>query len=193
MARQAWTMVGVNMMPSDHDRLVRLADLWGLSKAAAVRRLIQEATVGFDDRQGHTCPEGVLAAHGTSNPDMKGGACAVCWPTPPTRLEREDGMRAAAHQQILGAEVRRTPWWSHVAERRRLHAQEAADALDDATEAQERIADDAATWEQEERAKPPHRRICVARTKKGARCSRRVGRCERQTVDFFRCAQHRQR
>jgi len=189
MARQAWTMVGVNMMPDDHDRLVRLADLWGLSKAATVRRLIQEATQGFDDRGGHTCLEGHLMAWGTSNPNLKGGRCTACWPTPPTHLEIQDGMRARWTQQQLDPEGRAIPWFVYVAERRRLHAKEAAEAVDDATEAQERIADAEATWEAEERAKPPHRRICTARTKKGARCSRLVGRTGDRSITT--CKQHR--
>ena len=191
MARQAWTMVGVNMMPSDHDRLVRLADLWGLSKAAAVRRLIQEATVGFDDRGGHTCREGHLAAWGTSNPGLKDGRCMVCWPTPPTVLEREDGMRAAAHQRQIDPDGRMIPWFVHVAERRRLHALEAAEAVDEDTEARERIADDEATWDEEELRKPTHQRICTARTRKGngPRCKRGVGVSGDPLMT--RCKQHR--
>ncbi len=201
MVRAAWTMVGVNMMPDDHARLIRLAELWGLSKAATVRRLIQDATVGFlAEDIAHTCTEGQRTRWGYSSPDIPGGPCAACWPegTIPTRLEREDGYRTAAFQHDLArrpgadpfpVDYVKVPWWVHVVERRKLHAQEAAEAVDDATAAQERIANDGATWEQEERAKPPHRRICTARTKKGARCSRLVGRTGDRSITT--CKQHR--
>lgn len=186
-------MVGVNMMPADHDRLVRLAELWGQSKAATIRRLIQEATVAFDDRDGHTCPEGVFAQFGTSNPEHKGGRCVVCWPEPPTRSEQEYGRREAQFQATafrLGDHYPRSvPWWVHVDVDRRKRRKLAAVAVDETTEALQRIANAEATWEEEERAKPPHRRICTARTKKGSRCSRLVGRTGDRSITT--CKQHR--
>lgn len=173
----SWRIITVNMNPSDDERLIRLADLWGLSKAATVRRLIVEATRGFEEdyRNGHTCPPGVQDVHGTSNPDIKGGPCPVCWPTAPTRLEREDGMKTEAFQRSLGPSTRRTPWWVHVARRRELHAQEAADAVDEAQEALDRIVDEEPTWMAENDKSAPTKRRCTARTKSGARC-RIVGR-----------------
>lgn len=183
----AWRIITVNMNPSDDERLIRLADLWGLSKAATVRRLIAEATRGFDDddRNGHTCPPGHLDAWGISNPMMK-EPCSVCWPTPPTRLEREDGMKAEAFQRSLGPSTRRTPWWVHVARRRELHAQEAADAVDEAQEALDRIADEEATWMEENERLPRSKRRCTAKTKTGARCRKRGNQ-----VKVHLCGTHR--
>ena len=64
-------------------------------------------------------------------------------------------------------------------------------AVDATTEALERIADDSATWEQEELSKPSHRRICTARTRKGygPRCKRGVGVSGDPLMT--RCKQHR--
>jgi len=132
----AWKIVTVNMTDQDDDRLVRLADLWGLSKAAAVRRLIADATPAFlDEDLGHTCTEGQRTRYGFSNPDLPDGPCPVCWPegTLPTRLEREDAQRAAAYQHAFARQPGgkpypddyvKTPWWVHLVERRRLHQEE---------------------------------------------------------------------
>ena len=181
----AWRIITVNMNPSDDERLIRLADLWGLSKAATVRRLIAEATVAFTDEDvAHTCTEGQRTRWGYSNPELPGGPCAVCWPegTLPTRLEKEDGYRTAAFQHDLARQPGskpfpddyvRVPWWVHVVERRKLHAKEAADAVDEAQEALDRIADDEATWMDENERLPRSKRRCTARTKSGARCRKR--------------------
>tara|TARA_Y100000004_G_C8854860_1_gene386392 strand:- start:166 stop:543 length:378 start_codon:yes stop_codon:yes gene_type:complete len=121
----AWRIVTVNMTDQDDARLVRLADLWGLSKAAAVRRLIADATPAFlDEDVPHTCREGQRAKWGISTPNLPGGPCPACWPegSLPTRLEREDAMRAAAFQLQWSDD--RTPWFVHVVERRRLHQEE---------------------------------------------------------------------
>ena len=120
MGRAGWIYVGVNMMDDDHRRLERLSELWGMSKAATVRRLLQEATRDFDDRGGHTCNEGQYARWTTSNP-MREPRCTVCWPTMPSGSERHDGERVVAHSQVLhGFEsVIEAPWWFHVAEARK--------------------------------------------------------------------------
>lgn len=120
MPRAGWIYVGVNMMDNDHRRLERLAELWGMSKAAAVRRLLQEATRDFDDRGGHTCNEGQFSKWGTSNP-FREPRCTVCWPTMPTRAERVEGERCVASSQVLhgySESVIEAPWWWHVAQAR---------------------------------------------------------------------------
>ena len=124
MGRAGWIYVGVNMMDDDHRRLEQLAELWGLSKAAAVRRLLKEATPELNPRHGHTCPEGQHARWGTSNP-MNRERCSVCWPTPPTMAERHDGQKAEFSQERLGVHwTDRAPWWFHVAEARRAAQEE---------------------------------------------------------------------
>lgn len=127
---RSWCIVSVNMDPADVEALDRLAALWGTSRAATVRRLIRAAAPSDGgDRNGHTCPEGVLARYGTSNPMASGGPCPACWSTPPTVLERQDAERTVALQACLPVtpgEVR-VPWWVHLAERRRLMADEEAE------------------------------------------------------------------
>lgn len=124
MGRAGWIYVGVNMMDDDHRRLERLSELWGLSKAATVRRLLQEATRDFDDRGGHTCPEGQFAKWGTSNP-FREPRCAVCWPTMPTRSERHDGERVQAMATTIAGGRVVSPWWFHVAEARKAEGEDA--------------------------------------------------------------------
>jgi len=125
MMGTTWKIITVNMTEQDDARLVRLADLWGLSKAATVRRLIDQATPAFlDEDLAHTCLDGQRTRWGISSPDLAGGACPACWPegSLPTRLEREDAMRAVAFQHRWSDD--RTPWFVHLVERRRLHQEE---------------------------------------------------------------------
>ena len=127
MGRAGWIYVGVNMMGDDHRRLEVLAEMWGLSKAAAVRRLLKEATPALDDRNGHTCPEGQYAKWGTSNP-MQRERCSVCWPTMPTMAERHDAEKSVFRQQhwnrLHDGVAIVAPWWYHVKEARRLAQEE---------------------------------------------------------------------
>lgn len=126
MPRAGWIYVGVNMMDDDHRRLERLAEMWGLSKAAAVRRLLKEATPEMNPRHGHTCNEGQYAKWSTSNPNMK-ERCTVCWPTMPTTAEREaaeEAVKAQHHWCLLDGRAfaefgpKLAPWWWHVAQAR---------------------------------------------------------------------------
>ncbi len=121
MPRAGWIYVGVNMMDDDHRRLEMLAELWGMSKAAAVRRLLKEATPELNPRHGHTCNEGQYAKWGTSNP-MKRERCSVCWPTMPTTGEREAAEISVKLQHQLKTlhddQVIVAPWWWHVAQAR---------------------------------------------------------------------------
>ncbi len=124
MPRAGWIYVGVNMMDDDHRRLEALAEMWGMSKAAAVRRLLKEATPAFDDRNGHTCPEHVFAKWGTSNP-MQRERCSVCWPTMPTTAERHDAEETVFKQKQfkvmsgnLELQTPIAPWWFFVAQAR---------------------------------------------------------------------------
>ena len=124
MPRAGWIYVGVNMMDDDHRRLEKLAELWGMSKAAAVRRLLKEATPELNPRHGHTCPEATYAKWGTSNP-MARERCTICWPTPPTTAERHDGEETHAVQARFGVPwSERAPWWFHVAEARKAAQEE---------------------------------------------------------------------
>lgn len=121
MPRAGWIYVGVNMMDEDHRRLEALAEMWGMSKAAAVRRLLKEATPGLDDRNGHTCPAEQHAKWGTSNPFRK-DRCTVCWPTMPTMEERADATKIVESQQYWNRRYDGmaivAPWWFHVAKAR---------------------------------------------------------------------------
>ncbi len=173
MARQSWRMVGVNMTDDDKARLDALSELWGTSNAATVRRLIQEATKGLlpSERDGHTCPPAQFDRYGCSNPMAVKGACVACWPTPVNPEERHQGeMRRIV---ALGTVDEWLPWWAHTHRLRQEREDQERQAVVDNEMRADRLQDEALTWEAENRKVRPERRLCVAITKRGSRCSRR--------------------